>query len=85
MNELYFLCMDIVEETKSIADLSEVICTDDMTESEFAAYKLGVENTISALKATIRENNIPVVDISGMDIPTELSIDEVENYYSTLY
>ena len=85
MKELYFLGMDIVEEVKNIIHLSEDICTDGMTESELQAYKMGVSNTISALEGMVRENDIPVIDISGMEIATELSIDEVENYYLNLY
>ncbi len=85
MNEVYFLGMDIVEETKILANMTAITCTNGMTENEFAAYKMGIENTISALKATIRENDIPVVDIVGMEIPTELSVDELENYYCVKY
>ena len=85
MNELYFLGMDIVGETKNIISLSEVVCTYEMTENERKAYQMGIANTISALEAVIRENDIPVVDISGMEIPTELSVDDMENYYSNLY
>lgn len=81
MNEVYFLGMDIVEEVKNIIKLSTVLCTDGMTENELKAYQMGVENTLSALDAAIRENDIPVVDMSGMEIPTELSVDELENYY----
>lgn len=84
MNELYFLGMDIIEEVKSIVNLSEIICTNGMTESELKAYQMGVANTLSALKAAIREDDIPVVDISGLEIPTELSIDELEEYYGSI-
>ena len=82
MNELYIRGMDIVEEVKNIIRLSEVICTNGMTESEMVAYKLGVQNTLSALEATIREDDIPAVDMVGLEIPTELSIDELETYYN---
>ena len=81
MNEVYFLGMDIVEEVKNMIKLSTVLCTDGMAENELKAYQMGVENTLSALDAVIRENDIPVVDMSGMEIPTELSVDELENYY----
>ena len=85
MNEVYFLGMDIVEEVKNIIKLSNVVCTDGMTENELKAYQMGVANTISALEAVIRENDIPVIDMSGMEIPTEISMDELENYYHTKY
>ena len=85
MNELYFLGMDIVEEVKNIIKLSHVLCTDGMTESELKAYQMGIANTISAIDAVIRESDIPVIDMSGIEMPTELSIDEVENYYNSVY
>lgn len=84
MNELYFLGMDVIEEVKSLMNLSTVVCTDGMTENELAAYQMGVANTLSALKALIREDEIPVVDVGGLEIPTELSIDDLEEYYSAL-
>lgn len=84
MNELYFLGMDIVEETKNLMSLSTVILTDGMSDSEIAAYKMGIENTLSALKATIRENDLPIIDMEGLEIATELSIDDLDEYYNAI-
>ena len=85
MNELYFLGMDIVEETRAISKFSEILCTDGMTESELKAYELGIENTLSALKASLAtEGNLVVINIEGLDIPTELTIDELQEYYLTI-
>lgn len=84
MNELYFLGMDIAEETKNLMKITTIACTDGMTESELKAYKLGVENTISALKTVMEEDEVAVVNINGFEIPTELSIDELEEYYSLM-
>lgn len=85
MNELYFLGMDIVEETRNIIKFSEIICTDGMTESELKAYQIGIENTLSALKASLEtESNIVVVNIDGLDTPTELTVDELQEYYLTI-
>ena len=84
MNELYFIGMDIVEETKSLVDLTTITCTDGMTENELMAYKLGIKNTISALKTVLTDAEMMAINIQGLDIPTELSIDEVEYYCSTL-
>ncbi len=82
MNELYFLGMDIAKETKSIIDSTSVVCTNGMTESELKAYKLGIANTISALKAVIgHEDDMAVINIDGIEIPTELSLDELANYF----
>lgn len=82
MNELYFLGMDIAKETQSIIDSTTVACTNGMAESEFKAYKLGIANTISALKAVIgHEDDMAVINIEGIEIPTELSLDEVEEFF----
>ena len=81
MNELYFLGVDIIEETKNLMRLTDVICTEGMSESELAAYKMGVKNVMSVLATVIEENDIPVVNISGLDIATELTIDELQEYY----
>lgn len=85
MNELYFLGMDIVEETRNISKFSEIICTDGMTESELKAYRMGIENTLSALKTSLEtESNIVVVNIEGLDAPTELTVDELQEYCLTI-
>lgn len=84
MNEVYFIGMDIMEEVKNMMNLSEVICTDGMTESELKAYQMGVSNVISALETVVRENDLPVIDIPSLEIPTELSMDELEEYYDSI-
>lgn len=81
MNELYFLGMDIVEETKALADFSTITCTNGMTDNELRAYKLGVTNTISALKSILQNDDMAVVNIDGLEVATELTVDEVEEYY----
>ena len=85
MHELYFLGMDIVEETRSISKFTTILCTDGMTESELKAYELGIENALSALKSVLAtEHNMAVVNIDGFDIPTELTFDELQGYYETM-
>jgi len=84
MSELYFLGVDIVEETKSLMNLTSIISTDGMTEDELRAYNLGIENVMSALKTIVKENDIPVVNIDGMEIQTELSIEDLEEYYGSI-
>lgn len=85
MNELYFLGMDIAEEVRTLVDFTTITCTNGMTENELKAYKLGIENTLSALKAIINNDDMAVININGLEIQTELSVDEVNTYYSTLY
>ena len=85
MNELYFLGMDIVEETRAISKFSTIICTDGMTENELKAYELGIENVLSALKSVIATNGaMSAINIEGLDAPTELTIDELQEYYETM-
>ena len=81
MNELYFLGMDIVEEVKSMVNATMFVCTDGMEENELRAYKMGVKNVLSALDTMVYDSELPVININGMDIPTEFSIDEVEAFY----
>ena len=82
MNELYFLGMDIVEEVKSMVETTMLACTYGMNENELKAYKLGVQNVLSALDATVYDSELPILNINGMDIPTELSIEEAEEFYN---
>ena len=85
MNELYFLGMDIVDETRTISKFNTILCTDGMSESELKAYELGIENALSALKSVLeREGEMIVVDIEGLDVPTELAIDELQEYYENM-
>lgn len=86
MNELYFLGMDIVEETKTLVNFSSILSTDGMTDSELKAYKMGIENTLSALQGMLQNNDdMAVINIDGLEIPTEISADELEEYYDTMY
>ena len=81
MNELYFVGMDIIEETKTLVDFTTSICTDGMTESELKAYKMGVANTLSALEATLdAERGVFVVNINGMEMQEEFDIADLEHY-----
>jgi hypothetical protein len=83
MNELYFLGMDIVEELKNMTNFTIATCTDGMTENEFRAYEAGVKNTISALKALL-DDDLAVINVNNIEIPTELTIEELEEYYSNI-
>ena len=81
MSELYFLGMDIIEEVKHMVDATELACTEGMTESELNAYRLGVQNVLAALDTTVCDTDLIVANINGMDIPTELSVDELEEFF----
>ena len=84
MNEVYFLGIDIVEEVKSMVDVITSTCTNGMTENELKAYELGIKNMLSVLEATIYDSDLPVVNINGMDTPTELSVDELECFFNNM-
>lgn len=83
MDELFFVGMDIVEETKTLVDFTTITCTNGMTENELSAYKLGIKNTLEALKGVLYVDTINecVVNVNGMDIPTELTIDDLETLF----
>lgn len=82
MNELYFLGMDIVEETKQIANFTDAVVTIGMNENELKAYRLGVSNMLSALKTVLEndDDNAYVLHIQGIDKLTEFTLDEIETY-----
>lgn len=85
MHELYFLGMDIIEETRAISKFNTILCTDGMSENELKAYELGIENALSVLKTVLeRDGEMIVVDIEGLDVPTELAVDELQEYYKNL-
>lgn len=83
MNELYFMGMDIIEETSIISKFTAILCTDGMDENELKAYNLGVENVLTALKTVLTtERNEVAVHIENFDIPTELTYDELQEYFT---
>lgn len=84
MDELFFVGMDIVEETKSVINAATPVCTNGMTESEIEAYNLGIKNTLSALKGVIYVDNINefALNINGLEIPTEFTADDLMYYLS---
>ena len=84
MDELYFLGADIVVETKNMLNLISDASTNGMTENEVQAYQMGVTNTLSALKTIVDENDLPVINICGIEVQTELSIDDLEEYYGSM-
>ena len=85
MNELYFLGIDVAEEVQKFSDITTITCTNGMTDSELSAYKLGVINTIAAMKAVLQNDDMAIINIEGLDVPTELSIYEVETYCKSQY
>ena len=83
MDELFFVGTDIVKETKHLVDCTTITCTGGMAENELDAYRLGIKNTLEALKGVlyVDTSNEFVININGMDIPTEFTIDDLETYF----
>ena len=50
----------------------------------FRKVENSIKNTISALKSVLSDNNLSVININGLEIPTVLSIDELEEYYNSI-
>ena len=78
MDELFFVCEDVVEETKNIVNKATPDCTRGMTDSELQAYNLGIKNTLSVLKSVVYTDCINefTLHISGFGTPTEFTNDD---------
>ena len=86
MDELFFVCEDVVKETKTIINAATPNCTRGMTDSELQAYNLGITNTLSVLKSVIFTDceNEFVLHINGFEIPTEFTHDDLIRYLNNL-
>ena len=85
MNDVYFIGMDIAEETKILMDFTESAATTNMADNESAAYIMGVKNTLSALKSVLEtENREFVVNIPGLEIQEEFDIADLEHYLRSI-
>ena len=86
MDELFFVGMDVVEETKNIINAATPDCTIGMTDSELQAYNLGITNTLSVLKSVIFTDcvNEFVLNINGFETPTEFTNDDLIRYLDNL-
>lgn len=78
LDDITFLGMNIVKETRKLVEAMPSSTTEGMTESELAAYNMGIFNTIEALKVltgiNIDENAI--IHIEDATMPTEITIDD---------
>ena len=86
MDELFFVCEDVVKETKKIINAATPDCTRGMTDSELQAYNLGITNTLSVLKSVIFTDcvNEFVLNINGFETPTEFTHDDLIRYLNNL-
>lgn len=77
--DIIFLGMDICKEMDEIT--SKLLCKkecDGMNESQLAAYKMGIKNTLSVLRSTVKtDDNHPVVNIIGLNDVEEFDSNEL--------
>lgn len=86
MDELFFVCEDVVKETKNIVNAATPKCTKGMTDSELQAYNLGIKNTLSVLKSVIFTDcvNEFVLNINGFETPEEFTYDDLIRHLDNL-
>lgn len=77
--DIIFLGMDICKEMDEIT--SNLLCKkecDGMNEGQLAAYKMGIKNTLSLLRSTVKtDDNHPVVNIIGLNDVEEFDLNEL--------
>jgi hypothetical protein len=69
--------MDIPRETRHLLATINVSATNGMTANEYKAYKMGVENTLSATKALLDQDEHIVFHIKDNDCMEEFDLDEL--------
>lgn len=79
MRDIIFLGMDICKEMDEIT--SQLLCKkecDGMNDSQLAAYKMGIKNTLSLLRSTIEtDDSHPVINIIGLNDVEEFYIEDL--------
>lgn len=76
LQDLLFTGMDIPNAVQKMLAHVNVTTTNGMTTSEYKAYKMGVENALSAAKALLEQDEHLVFHINGFDME-EFDIDEL--------
>ena len=86
MDELFFVCEDVVKETKNIVNAATPDCTRGMTDSELQAYNLGITNTLSVLKGVLFTDceNEFILHINGFETPEEFTHEDLIRYLDNL-
>ncbi len=79
MRDIVFLGMDICKEMDEIT--SQLLCKkecDGMNDSQLAAYKMGIKNTLSLLRSTIEtDDSHPVINIIGLNDIEEFYVEDL--------
>lgn len=82
MDELLFTGVPIRKDTRAILDkVTEQVCN-GMTDSEKKAYELGVENTFRAMECLLECDDEPKLYMPELEISTEMTLDEVVQYFN---
>lgn len=81
MDELIFVGTPIRKDTRVILDkVTEQVCV-GMTDSEKKAYEMGVENTFRAIECLLEADDEPKLYMPDLEISTEMTLDEVKEYF----
>ena len=82
MDELLFVGVPIIKETRAILDnVTEQVC-DGMTDSEKRAYDMGIVNTLRAMECLLECDNEPKLYMPHLEISTEMTLDDVMEYFN---
>lgn len=77
LRDILFTGMNIPKEVRLLLDAGEVSTVNGMTASEYNAYKMGVENTLSAMKSLLNQDDHIVFHIEGHGCMKEFDLDEL--------
>lgn len=75
LRDILFTGMNIPNEARQI--LEQLEGTDDMTDSELKAYKMGIENTLSIVKALLEQDEHIVFHLENRYFIEEFDLDEL--------
>lgn len=69
--------MDIPREVRHLVATTDISSTNGMTTSEYKAYKMGVENVLSILKAILDQDEHIVFHLKDHNCMEEFDLDEL--------
>ena len=81
MEEIMFCAMDISKEVRNMLNkVADGVCA-GMTDTEKKAYEVGVETTISAMIGLFESSDEPVVYVSNLEAPEEMTFEEIKKRF----
>ena len=82
MDELLFIGVPIEKEVLALLDkVTEQVC-EGMTDSEKKAYEMGITNTILTITSLLEADDEPKLYMPNFEISTEMTLDEVKEYFN---